>query len=292
MIGNILKERATVLAIALAGVLVFSSGCAGFISSATSGLADNLSAAIMNQTDPGTVRDGAPAFMILIDSLIEGDPYNESLLIAGAKLYAAYAAVFVDDPERARILSAKARDYGFRAICERRTLICAMRDRPHDEFVEALQRTSAADVPALYTCAVAWAGWVQAHSSDFNAIAYLSKVEATFSRVVELDETYDLGNAHTYLGITATLLPPALGGRPEEGLEHFERAIELSEGRNLMAKVSCARSYARLVFDREMHDRLCREVLEADAEVPGLTLINTLAQRDARLLLESADDYF
>ena len=53
-----------------------------------------------------------------------------------------------------------------------------------------------------------------------------------------------------------------------------------------------ASRYARLVFDRELHDRLCREVLEADAEEPGLTLTNTLAQEEARRLLDDSEDYF
>jgi len=35
-----------------------------------------------------------------------------------------------------------------------------------------------------------------------------------------------------------------------------------------------------------------REVIEANAEEPDLTLMNLLAQEKARALLDSADDYF
>ncbi len=56
----------------------------------------------------------------------------------------------------------------------------------------------------------------------------------------------------------------------------------MSDGRNLMAKVLLAEDYARLVFDADLHDRLCREVIDADPVVPGLTLANTLAQEKAR----------
>ena len=66
----------------------------------------------------------------------------------------------------------------------------------------------------------------------------------------------------------------------------------LSEGRNLMIKVLYARSYARLVFDRPLHDRLLGEVLAADPEMPGLVLTNTLARQEASELLAGADDYF
>jgi hypothetical protein len=83
-----------------------------------------------------------------------------------------------------------------------------------------------------------------------------------------------------------------MGGRPDEARDHFEQAIELSGGRDLSAKVEYARGYARMLYDRELHDRLLAEVLEADPYAEGLTLSNVLAQDDARALLQDADDYF
>ena len=94
------------------------------------------------------------------------------------------------------------------------------------------------------------------------------------------------------MGILLTLRPPALGGRPEEARAHFERAIELSDGRDLGAKVEFARGYARLVYERDLHDRLLKEVLEADPEADSLTLGNVLAKEQAAQLLSEADDYF
>jgi predicted nicotinamide N-methyase len=66
----------------------------------------------------------------------------------------------------------------------------------------------------------------------------------------------------------------------------------LSEGHNLAAKVQYAESYARLVFDRELHDRLLIEVLNSETEYKGYTLLNVFAKQRAELLLQSADDYF
>jgi len=267
-------------------------GCASLVSSAASGLATDLSAGILDQDDPETVEAGAPAYLLLIDGLIRDTPKSENLLLAGAKLYSAYASVFVKEAQRAQRLSTKSRQYAERALCQHRAALCGFSARPFDEYRAALAGLGAADVPMLYTLASAWAGWVQAHSSDWNAIAELAKVRATMERVVALDETYDHGGAHLYLGVMTTLLPAALGGKPEEGRNHFERAISLSQGRDLMAKTEYARRYARLVFDRPLHDRLLNEVLQAPATAPGLTLRNTLAQRAARELLKSADSYF
>ena len=130
------------------------------------------------------------------------------------------------------------------------------------------------------------------NTDDWKAIADKARVDAMMQRVVALDESYSDGAAYLYLGILATLMPEAMGGKPEKGRADFERAIELSGGRNLMAKVLLAREYARLVFDRDLHDRLCREVIEADPVAAGLTLVNTVAQEEARQLLESSEDYF
>lgn len=268
------------------------AGCAGIVTSATGGMAAGLSDAILDQNDPETVEAGMPAYLLLIDGLIHDSPKSETLLHSGAKLYGAYAGVFVKDTERAQRLSTRAREYAERALCQRRATLCGLTARPFDDYGAALASLGKADVPALYTLATAWAGWVQAHSSDWNAVADLARVRAAMERVVELDESYDQGSAHLYLGVMTTLLPPTLGGKPEEGRAHFERAIVLSQGRDLMAKVEYARRYARLVFDRALHDRLLNEVLQAPVTAPGLTLRNTLAQRAARDLLKSADKFF
>ena len=273
-------------------LIVPLAGCASMVSSATGRMASDLSDAMLEQNDPETVEAGAPAYLLLIDGLIRDNPKSEDLLRSGAKLYGAYAGVFVKDAARAQRLTSKSRDYAERALCRHRTELCGLGSRPYDDYRSALAGLSKEDVPALYTFASAWAGWIQTNSGDWNAVADLAKVRAGMERVIELDETYEHGSAHLYLGVMTTLLPPALGGKPEEGRSHFERAVILSQGRDLMVKVEYARRYARLVFDRPLHDRLLNEVLQAPASEPGLTLNNTLAQRAARELLKSADSYF
>ncbi len=59
-----------------------------------------------------------------------------------------------------------------------------------------------------------------------------------------------------------------------------------------MAKVVYAKLYAKMLFDRPLHDRLLTEVVETDPAIAGYTLINTYAQKQARQLLDEADEYF
>ena len=82
-----------------------------------------------------------------------------------------------------------------------------------------------------------------------------------------------------------------MGGKPEEGRAHIDKAIEINEA-YLMTKVIYAQQYARLMFDQELHDRLLNEVLSADPVVEGMTLTNRIAQERAKDLLASSKDYF
>ncbi len=272
--------------------LLLLSGCASLIGSATSRMAEDITLAILNQDDPATVRDGAPAYLLMIDGLIEGDPDNTGLLLAGARLYGSYAGAFAEDEDRARRLSQKALHYARRALCEEDAALCAASDARLEPFNQALAKSARSDLAAIYAFGMAWATWVQANADDWSAVADLAKIEALFERCLVIDETHDGGGAHVYLGVIKSLRPAALGGKPESARGHFERAIEISAGKNLMVKVLMAKHYARNVFDQELHDRLLTSVGSADAEYPGYTLINSLAKAEAEVLLAESKDFF
>lgn len=267
-------------------------GCASLVSSAASSLAASLQSAIVGSDDPETVRAAIPAYLILIDGFVSDAPDDADLLLAAAQLNSAYSGVFVEDPERARRMASKALDYAERGVCAAKRTFCGVRELPFDAFEAWAEGLEKSDVEAAYALASTWAGWLQANSDDWNAIGELAKVKALMSRVAELDPGYDYGGPHLYLGVFETLLPPSMGGKPELGREHFEKAIELSAGRQLLTKVYYAERYARLVFDRDLHDRLLHEVLDAKVDVPELRLINSVAKLRAAELLASADDYF
>jgi hypothetical protein len=278
----------TALCIALFGL----GGCRTIIESTTRNLSQGMSQAILDNEDLEGVRDGAPAYLLLLDGLLVDNPGDADLLFTAARLNGAYGAAFVADAARQQLLADKALDYALRGACKRVPPSCEARTQPFDALAAWVARLDEGDLAAAYALAAAWAGSIQAHADDWDAIADLARVRALLERILALDEAYADGGPHVYVGVLDTLLPPAMGGKPEEGRKHFERAIELSGGRDLLAKVTYARQYARLVFDRELHDRLLTEVLAAEPRVPGLTLQNVVAREQARALLDSADAYF
>jgi hypothetical protein len=269
--------------------LVLCAGCAG---SLTRELASGLNTAVLASNDPESVRAAVPAYLYLVEALLARDADNAGLLDSAAQLYGAYAAAFVTEPARQQALSQRALDHALHAACVRDAGACRVRQMDAGTFAAWLAARDADDLGPLYGLGVAWAGWLQARADDFGAIAELPRVRAIMEWAAGIDETFDRGSVHLYLGVFDALLPAALGGQPERAREHFERALALSGGGNQMARVVYARQYARAVYDRPLHDRLLGEVLAADPVDGDRTLSNMLARAQAEELLRTADDYF
>ncbi|MBI9089700.1 MAG: hypothetical protein JEZ12_10825 [Desulfobacterium sp.] len=263
-------------------------GCGGV----TSNLADSLSAAIRENSDLATVKEGGPAYLIMVDAFVLDDPSNPRLLKSAAGLYSIYSSFFVTDTERRLRLTGKARGYALRAACEANPDLCGLEQLGEEGFDAKIASATIDDIGILYALGTAWVGWIQARSGSIKALAQIPRIETLMARVVALDEGYMDGTAHLYLGALAMVLPPVLGGKPGVAQAHFERGVELVGTKNLMARVLYAQKYARPMFDRELHDRLLTEVVSLPATVEGYTLINTLAKERAKALLEGSDDYF
>ena len=171
-------------------LVVFAlSGCASLVSGITSKLADDLAYTILNSDDVDTVREGVPAYLLLIDSFLRTSPDDESLLLAASSLNGAFSVFAVDD--RAKLLTSKSLDYALRATCVSDKRLCGFRSLGYQEFQVVVDSLSLKDVPVLYATAAAWAGWIQAHSDEFSAIAELAKVKYLMERMIVLDEGWD-----------------------------------------------------------------------------------------------------
>ena len=102
---------------ALLSALLALAGCASLARSATHRFAADLTASILKQDDVETVRAGAPAYLLAVDALIEGDPENPALLLNATQLYGTYASAFVQDEARVKRLRNRALGYARRALC-------------------------------------------------------------------------------------------------------------------------------------------------------------------------------
>ncbi len=256
--------------------------------------AEDVAKAAAKQSDPSIVRSGSPAYLMLVDGLIDVYPENRDLLAAGCRAYLSYASSFLEhtDQDKALPLYAKAKDYGFRALSEKGDFRKAVAGSLA-EFTIFLQRYEQKDVPALFWTASSWINWINLNLDNLEALAEMPMVEATMRRILELDGEFYYGGPHLLMGAYLAAKPAAIGGDINEAREHFDRALAIGEGKVLMAKVLYAQYYARRVKDRTLFEDTLQEVLVAPVNtVPELTLSNVLAQEKARRLLEQADEYF
>jgi fructose-specific component phosphotransferase system IIB-like protein len=256
--------------------------------------AEDVLRAAARQSDPAIVRDGSPAYIMLVDGLIEAYPKDRDLLTAGCQAYTVYAGSFVEDshPGKAAIHYTKAKEYGFRALSLRRNFQQAVRGNL-DEFVIFLREFDQEDVPALFWTSSAWAKWISLNLDSLEALADMPMLEATMQRVIELDGGYYYGSPHLLMAVYLAAKPSVAGGNLDKAKEHFHEAFTLGADKLLSAKVLFARYYAVGRKDRVLFEKTLQQVIAAPVdEIPELTLSNTLAKEKARELLERADDYF
>lgn len=285
------RQRGPGLAALLVAAAFFLPGCASLVITPMVGpVVKNLN----RQADLELVCDGAPSYLLMLDSLLVSDPDDARLLLHGVQAYTAYATLMPEcgRPERAAMLGERAREYGLRLLGTQPGLGEAAQG-PLAGFSEALQAVGPGEVEKLFWGGSGWATWIGFSKGAPAAVAELPKVEELMLRVLALDEGFYHGGGHLFLGIYYGSRPVMLGGRPEESRAHFEKALALGERRFLPVLVAYAEYYARQTFDRELYVRLLEEALAFDlAQAPELTLPNVLARRRAQRMLAQVEEFF
>ena len=256
-------------------------------------LLEGVARSSYKQSDLRMIREGMPAYLMLMDGMIETWPDNEQLLIAAAQGYSSFASVFVEDQDKeyAKLLFAKGRQYALRSL-ELRGFKEPLQ-RPFDDFKEGLKGLGKKDAPTIFWSATCWASWIILNLDSVEALAELPRVESMMQRLLEIDEGFYYGGPHLFMGIWFASRPKIAGGDLKKGQAHFLRALELGKGKFLMAYVYYANVYARQALDKELFVSTLQTVLEAPADtLPELILLNTLAKKKARELLSRVEEYF
>jgi predicted anti-sigma-YlaC factor YlaD len=301
------RPLTALLALAL---LVSASGCrtivVGFAADAVAG---GGGGSMAQDDDPELVRDAVPFGLKSMEGLLEQAPRHEGLLLALASGFTQYAFAFVASPAdaadmkgdltaardgraRARKLLVRARDYGLRGL-DVREEGSAARLKPGPELAQTLRAFGKKDVPLLYWTAAAWSLAISNAKGDMALVADLPVPIAMMDRAIELDEGWGDGALHEYFLALDPGRTAVEGGGPEKAKQHYERALALSKNKKLGPHVSYAEGVLVKAQDRAGFTRLLEEVLRADpAADKANRLVNVLAQRRARQLLDYADDLF
>jgi hypothetical protein len=276
--------------------LAFHTGCISsqkIVAEKAPALFRDVALSANRQSDIVLVRQGIPSYIMLIDGMVHSYPENPDLLLAGAQAYAAYASVLDDDEQdRAAYLSDRAKQYALKAL-EMTPPFKGALGKPLEVFQERLKQTDKKQVPTLFWVGNIWAGWIASSNEGAAAMADLPWVEALMEKVMELDPGFYYGGPHLFKAILLSARPEQFGGNLKKAQEHFQKALDYSQGKFFMTDVYYAEYYARQTLNRDLFVSTLKRVLETSARVePDLTLANTLAQRKARKLMAQVDEFF
>ncbi len=259
----------------------------------TATLLEEVAKASSRQSDLRMLREGTPAYLMLIDGMIQALPDNDRLLLAGAQSYSTFASLFVEnqDQEYANLLYEKGKQYALRSL-EARGFKEPLR-RPFDDLKEGLKKLTKREVPYLFWTATCWASWIRLNLDSVEAISELPRVEEMMKRALQLDEGFYYGGPHLFMGIWFASRPKIAGGDLNKAQEHFLRALDLGRGKFLMAYVYYAKYYARNKMDKELFVTTLQRVLDAPLDTsPDLVLANAVAKKEAEGLLSHVEEYF
>jgi len=257
--------------------------------------------------DPELVASAVPFGLKLMESLLAESPKHPGLLLAASSGFTEYAYAFVGQQAdetrgdnldrsdamrtRARRLYLRAHNYGLRGLEARYPGFGAALE---NDVGAAVARVKKRDVPLLYWTAASL-GLVISGSKDSPAmIARLPVVEALIGRAAELDATWDGGAVPEFLITIEGARSGVSKGELQRRMRlHFDRALEISKGRDAGAFVSYAENACIPAQNAAEFQSMIGKALAIETEGnPDNRLANLVAQRRARWLLKRIDDLF
>ena len=250
--------------------------------------------AMNRETDLVLAESAIPANLKLMEGLIAEDPGNTDLRTYAAQGFYGYAFGFteLDDARRASALYQRGFDHGVSALQEQGLIIDLQNSHP-DKIKNAANKLSNKSVPALFWTASNWGKQIDLNRDDPTRLAQMSSVEALMQRVTELQPDYYYGSAHLFYGVYYGSRSPMFGGDFKQSELNFNRARAVSDSKLLIIDVLQAEYLERQRLNQENFHRLLTGVIETPVGTfPEMALVNQIARKRARFLLEKEGEWF
>jgi predicted anti-sigma-YlaC factor YlaD len=277
---------------------------------------EGSSAVFTSDSDPELVGDAVPFAIKMYETLLSSNPDHPGLILTTGSLFVMYANAFVQGPafllpsgeylqrdaeyRRAKALYLRGVEILHRGLDLKYPGFSAAYTAAAQEgtgqegaLAALLGKTKKEDVPLLYWTV---AGTLSAFSLDPFDLALgreIPSLSLLIARAYELDPDFNRGAIDEFYLLFYGSLPPAMGGNPARAVEYFERAVEKSRGLSAGPYVSYAQSIAIPAQDYPGFKANLEKALAVDPDVDrDNRLVNILAQRKARFLLDNAPAYF
>ncbi|MDH5710069.1 MAG: TRAP transporter TatT component family protein [Gammaproteobacteria bacterium] len=245
------------------------------------------------ETDLQLAEDSIPTNLNVLQGMINIDPENASLRVYAAQAFYGLGYGFNEDnrPRRAINFYQRGLQHGLKAL--EINGYTNLRYGSMEELEATLQKADEDDVGALFWTASNWAKWIDQNRDTPESLIELPKPTALMQRVLDLDETFYYGGAHIYFGVFYGSRPPMFGGDFKKSEHHFNRAREITRNELLVVDLLQAQYLSRQKMDREdFHNRLSK-IIEAPEDLnPDIALLNQIAKRKAKMLLNEEEKWF
>ena len=260
------------------------------------------------ESDVEMAEKSSFGFIKMLEGFYRQNPKDKTTLLLLTRAYSSYTFGFTENEilknkgingaeynkqmERAKLFYDRAHKYGLELL----NLLPGMKganDKTTDEFIKSLQGLGKDQVEKLFWIGFAWGNYLNYNKDSVEAIAEAPRAEAIMNRINELQPGYYYGGPDMFLGAYYGSRPTLLGGNPPLAKEHFDKAIQSTDGKNLMASVMKAQYYAVQTQDEALFKSLLEQVTQADAAaMPEIRLMNELAKIRAQILLDRKSLFF
>ena len=148
-------------------------------------------------------------------------------------------------------------------------------------------------VPLLFWTAAATAAGIGVNKDDSDLAVDMDLVEKLMARALALNPRFGGGAIHDFYISWTGGRPIAAGGSLEKAQEHYEKALEIAQGKRIGPHVAFAEVVCVKRQDKECFVSHLKQAMEFDADLfPEYRLVNLVSQKRAQYLLKKSDTLF
>jgi predicted anti-sigma-YlaC factor YlaD len=269
------------------------------------------SSVFTSDNDPQLVKDSLPFALKLYETLLEQNPDHTGLLLNTGSGFVMYANAFVHTPadmlpdikykeqermyNRAKKLYLRGRDYLLRALEIRHPGFKEhlQQKKQQENLQELLGAMTKEDVAYLYWASAGWFGAISIDVFDVTLSVDIPTAKVLMDRAYELDPDFQNGMIHEFYITYYASMPPDMGGSEEKARHHFQKAVELTNGKSASPYVTLATTVSIKNQNEEEFTRLLNKALEIDPDAdPDNRLLTIISQEKAQWYLEHKEDFF
>ncbi|MDR3275910.1 MAG: TRAP transporter TatT component family protein [Treponema sp.] len=302
-----MKRILFMVLVLIAGILPLScaSMVINLVSDALTGTGS--SAVFTGDPDINLVGDALPFAIKMYEALLAQNPNHQGLILTTGSLFVMYANAYVQGPADMLPRSAysereTARSRAKQLYLRGTELLFRGLEQRFPGFGEALKagdiarflpRVKKEDVPLIYWTVAGTLSAFALNPMDLELGMKIQPLAALINRAYELDPDYDRGTLDDFFILFHSSIPVYLGGDPVRVPEHFRLAVEKSGGLSASPYVSYAEAVCIPAGDYEGFRENLERALAIDVNAgPENRLVNLIAQRKARYLLDNASYFF